>query len=316
MSRLSILAFIGALGILQSSAALAYTDAQIQQMVQGRLMDRTPTDTPNWWKSLGDNAAGIIIGMYNAESNTFHRIRLLQGLGWMDSQQAVDFVEQQAQKTDLDTLRNAAIRALARGQGAKELDFVSKYLKSEDPQTRLAAAESLHAIQDPRAKAMYDSYLKEEKTPWIVDKLKGGTTGVTGALKPVASSEDRLSPDFEGTWRGYWVAPKPGAKGMQSAPVVLELKAPNEANAVQGSLTVASHGGNVARVFSLGSATGKGIDLAGNLIEKPVEKTGEKITKKPALQFTFKGSLTRMGETLLMEMRVPEKASVLVLKKD
>ena len=302
---MKFLSFLILVPCLMPCLGWAYTDSQIQQRVGGRLLDRTPTDTPAWWQGLGDNAVNVIIGMYIAETNHFHRIRLIQGLGWIDSPQAVDFIKQQAQDTELDTLRNAAIRAVARGGGAKEEDWVAQWLKSDDPQTRLAAAESLRDIKDARAKDLYVAYLKEEKAPWLVDKLNGKTPTV-GSLRPVASSEDRLSPDFAGVWRGYWMAPDPKGKGMQSSPVVLELKSVTESGGMAGKLMVIKHGTR-SRSFNVSRASGKSINLAGQLIEQ---------TDKPGLHFTFQGSLTRMGETLLMEMKIPEKSSVMVLKRD
>lgn len=296
---------LGLVLFLLPSLAWGYTDTQVQQMVGGKLLERTPTDTAAWWQSLGDNAASVVIGMYGAETNNFHRARLIQGLGWIDSPQAVDFIKQQAQDTDLDTLRNAAIRAVARGEGAKEEDWVAKWLKNDDPQTRLAAAESLRDMKDARAKDLYSAYLKEEKTPWLVDKLNGKNPTV-GSLKPVASSDDRLSPDFTGTWRGYWMAPNPKGKGMQSSPVVLDLKPVTDAGVLSGKLTVLNHG-SVAHSFDVSQGSGKSIRIAGTFVEQVV---------KQGLQFPFEGSLTRMGETELLEMRIPSKSSVMVLKKD
>jgi hypothetical protein len=313
-----------------ATSASAYTDAQIQQIVGDKIMERQPTDTPQWWQGLGENAPGVLIGMYTSETNIYHRIRIVQGLGWMDSPEAVSFVEQQAQDTDTDVIRNAAIRALGNGQGAKEEDFISKFLKNPDPQTRLAAAESLQKIKDPRAQDLVAAYMKEEKTPWLLDKLSGKQLGATG-LSRVSSSEDRISSDFEGTWRGYWVSPKDHGSGMQTAQVVLQFKAPSAANSIQGNLTAITHKVS-ARDFQISDGTGKGVNVAGNLTETPAPLSANLSTSgtsaaasrtaaqpMPSLkptQFEFQSTLSRMKGVLIMEMRIPSMTAVLVMKKD
>jgi hypothetical protein len=295
---------------LFSSQALAYSDNQIQSMVSEKIAEihpnQNPAQTASWWKGLGADASGVVIGMYNSDNNTYHRIRLIQGLGWRQDQEAIDFVENQAESTDTDVIRNAAVRAIGRGQGSGGIDFVSKFLKSPDPQTRLAAAETLHEMPDARAKDIFSSYLKDEKTAWLSDKLKGIPVGATG-LHAVSSSEDRLSRDFEGTWKGYWLSAQAngrqaiGAKrsGIQTTPVILEFKTSADSNSVQGRLTILNRKA-LSRSFTILNASGKGVQVSGLL---------------PGLG-DFQSSLSRMSGQLVMEMRVPDQASVLILKKD
>src|SRR5947209_2862765 len=88
MTRIPALAI--ALLLLFSAPAHAMTDTEIQNAVNGVIAQRHPTDTADWWRSLGAGAPHVIISMYESTTHIYHRLRLLQGLGWFDDPQAVD----------------------------------------------------------------------------------------------------------------------------------------------------------------------------------------------------------------------------------
>jgi hypothetical protein len=169
-------------------------------------------------------------------------------------------------------------------------------------------------MKDQRAKDLYDAYLKEEKVSWLVDKLNGKPLAATG-LTHVSSSEDRISAEFEGTWRGYWISPKEQGNGMQTAQVVLQLKAPSSATSIQGNMLVVSHK-TQTRSFQINDGAGKGVNVAGNLSEvlAAPSLSGPGRTKPPQLE--FQSTLSRMNGTWVLEMKIASKASILVLKKD
>src|SRR5436305_8117694 len=95
------------------------TDA-IQHQIESVLAQRHPTDTPEWWRSLGPPAPAVIISMYQNTSHIYHRLRLLGALAWFDDPVAVDFLKKQAESSGDDVVVSAAIKSVGISQGAKE----------------------------------------------------------------------------------------------------------------------------------------------------------------------------------------------------
>ena len=213
------------LALLLPGIAAASGDADIQHAVETVIMDRHPHDTPDWWRGLGAGAPAVIEQLYGTDTSTYHQMRLLEGLGaFTDDSAAVSFIEQQAEQTPDAVVRNAAIRSIAAGQGASQEDWVAKFLHNEDPHTRLLAAELLRKMGTASASAKVSEFMSGEKQPWVLAALRGEAPKPSGQLTPSGSSEDRLSPEFTGTWRGYWLAPRTDSQvGMTNEPVELKL---------------------------------------------------------------------------------------------
>lgn len=227
------------LSVLNQST-FAQSDAEIESSIESILLERHPTDTPEWWRALGQEAPRVILKMIEKNTETYRRLRLVEALAWFSGDShTVEFLKQEAERTQDDVIRNAAIKGVGISQGTKEIDFISKYLKHSDPQTRYSAALALRGMEDVRARAVLDEYLKEEKASWIVDKVKNKPIVPTKKLVIVSSSEERASDEFSGTWRGYFVFPKKSLNGMKSVSTLLRLQVKSATNLVGDfSLTI------------------------------------------------------------------------------
>lgn|GEM_PF-1684200 len=299
----------------------ARSSAEIEQMVEEVLAERHPTDQREWWRSLGASAPQVIIGMYENSSHTYQRLRLLQGLGAFDTPEAVQFLKRQAEEATDDVIRNASIRSIGISQGTKEIEFIAKFLKNSDPQTRYAAAEALRRLNDAKANEILDQYLKTEKLPWISQKLNGTLPRPTGILTPVASSEDRISSEFPGEWRGYWISPRGATeKGMKAEQVYLQIKT-NGPNDLKAELQVKKNK-NQARKWRIERMTGKTTHLAGFLVgEKYPEPSsspsvGASVKTGVREEFPAELDLSQQGGGRIIEIHVKKAGMFLILRKD
>jgi hypothetical protein len=326
------------LGVSASSwpqAAWAYTNEEVRAQIEEVLMERHPSDTPDWWRSLGANAPGVIISMYEKTSYTYKRIRLLQGLGWFEAPEAVEFLKSQADTTEESVIRGVAIRAIGFSQGKKETDFISKFLGNRDPQTRFAAADTLQKLNDPHAGEILDKYLKQEKTPWIAPKLRGELPRPASPLTAVATSEDRLAPEFVGEWSGFWLAPKSAReKGMDSLPVAFQLKVDKQKEEIGRSSPAAgivAFSGELLlqeqkkkrtpRVFRFDRLTGKSTHLSGVLVAVPPEvkvtagATSPSPSPAPPEELLFEADVSHQAGSVLLELRIRKLGVVLVARR-
>ncbi|OFZ00828.1 MAG: hypothetical protein A2070_03850 [Bdellovibrionales bacterium GWC1_52_8] len=281
--------------------------AGVRQQIEMVIRMRHPTDTRDWWLALGPQAPGVIIQMVEApeyRENTLHKMRLLQGLSWFaQDSTALDFLKQQAQTTNEELVRQSVIEAVGITQGPKEAEFISKFLLSTDPQTRLAAAEALKRMKDPRASRLLEAHIPNEKMPWVLDRIQG-TPPVAlrpGRLKPVSSSEDRLSRDLVGSWKGFWIYPQKHLKtngGLAQRAAVLELKLAG-AEVLEGELLLPAQAGLPLSVYRL-KAQGKGLAFTGNA--KATSDSSE---------ILIEGQLMRRAGILVLEIRF--EASTLIV---
>lgn len=290
--------------VAAASNSYARTDAEIRESVQELLMERHPKDTPEWWRGLGANAPAVLIAMYEESSHTYHRIRLLQGLGWFDSPVAVEFLKKQADGATDDVLRNTSLRSIGFAGGARETEFLSKFLSHSDPQTRLTAAETLKKIHDPRAQALVEKFIREEKTPWIVAKLHGELPQPKGILTQSSSTEDRLNAELDGRFVGYWVIPRGAAEeGMSAVSAVLNLKqsSPTE---LTGELILEykQKKGSRFETWKLGRLGGKGNKISG-------------VVQRSSGSLPFDGELTLDAGEKVLELHVRKLAGTLVVRK-
>lgn len=294
------------IGFSPMLGAFAKTDAEIEEMIQEALMERHPQDTPDWWRGLGPRAPQVIIGLYEHSTHTYQRLRLLQGLGWFDSPEVSDFLKRQAEHAADDVIRTTAIRSVGYSQGVKEADFIAKFLENSDPQMRYAAAETLRQMKDVRALELVEQYLKREKLAWISQKLKGVMPRPSGTLTPVATSEDRLSLEFQGEWQGYWITPRlPMEKGLNSVPIfgVIQMEGTNELRA-----TFQLKNKMRTQRWKWDRISGKGSQISGVLISS--SEPGS-IT-----EVSFEGSLIRQAGSLLLELRAKNVGGFLILRRN
>lgn len=318
LMKKTLVGLMGLLAVLTyAPGAFALSNTEIQQQVQDILMERHPTDTPDWWRSLGANAPGVIMSMYEHTSHTYHRIRLLQGLGWFNTPEVADFLKKQAEDSTDDVLRNTAIRSVGFSQGVREEDFIAKYLSHSDPDTRYTAADVLKSLKDPRADALVEKYLQEEKVPWISAKLKGELPRPTAMLTPVATSEDRLNPEFAGVWKGFWVLPrKPSEEGMktEAATATIQLEGPTDLRA-----EVVSIRGGKGQTWKLDRVAGKGSKISGVIVRVLAPTKDSKGAPKKATPgsepIPFEAELTQEAGHTLLEIHARKLGAFLILRK-
>ncbi|OFZ53354.1 MAG: hypothetical protein A2428_10350 [Bdellovibrionales bacterium RIFOXYC1_FULL_54_43] len=314
----TIMFFLSVCVLTPSGGAWSATDAELEKTISEALSVRHPTEGADWWRSLGPNAPRVIIRMYEASDQIYQRLRLLEALAWFDDSTSVEFLKLQAERTADDVLRNAAIRSVGIARGANEEEFVSKFLKHPEPQTRLAAAETLKRMNDSRADKILEKYLNEEKTPWITARLKGEAV-VQRRLKITSSSDDRLNPELTGTWAGFWVAPGAGSPGMESRPAVLRLKV-SGATAIEGELNL-KKGGKAAqpKAFVLAEVSGKSSRIAGVLVETPAsdsaQTSAQRDMRKQPREIPFEAELVERAGLKLIEFRAPSIAAILVVRR-
>jgi hypothetical protein len=153
------------------SEVWASSDEEIRNAIQVILKSRHPTENGEWWSSLGPNAPKIIMDLYSTDKSIYHKVRLMDALAWFDDAAAANFMKKEGQNQTNQVLKNSAINSLIRAQGLKEKDFISKVLKDRNPHTRETAAMALIDLEDPKAGALVESYLKKEKVPWIASKI-------------------------------------------------------------------------------------------------------------------------------------------------
>lgn len=187
------------------------SESEISEMIQTVLETRHPTDTADWWKSLGPLAPRVIISMFEKSDHIYHRVRLVQALAWFGDSESVEFLKKLSRETENGVIRNASIKSVGASQGDKEVPFVSGFLEHSDPQTRLSAAEALKRMNSELSNLKLSTYMSQEKQQWVTeklkDKLKDDLPKASGLLKLVPISEDALHPDFVGEWEGYWIFP-------------------------------------------------------------------------------------------------------------
>jgi hypothetical protein len=297
--------------LLLASPAWAMTDGEIEEAIQNTIAQRHPKDDASFWRGLGPSAPRIMISMYERAGSLYQRLRLVEALGYFgDAPVAMEFARRQAENAREDVVRNGAIKAVGAGQGAAAVEFVSRYLGHEDAQTRLTAAQTLRKIDDPQARARVDRFMKEEKAAWLVAKLRGELPKPTAKLTPVASTEDRVSPAFAGTWRGYWLLPRPGPSGLRSEAAVLRLSIEG-ANELKGELLIGSK--DKVRAVPLARVQGKGLKVSGALGGVAVPGGG---LKKPKPEVAFEAELREVMGHAIVELRAPGAAGLLVVRRD
>ncbi|PIR93238.1 hypothetical protein COT99_01805, partial [Candidatus Falkowbacteria bacterium CG10_big_fil_rev_8_21_14_0_10_43_10] len=156
------------ISMLSSTVQASMTEEKLEEIIQFKISERHPTDTPDWWKRLGPDAPKVIMSMYGRTKKTYEQIRLLSALAWYDDAAALEFIKAQTQAATNETVRSAGIRTMGFSQGAKEADFIAKYLSHADPQTRLTAAKTLKRIDaaaaDQPIKDHLEKWKKSEKT--------------------------------------------------------------------------------------------------------------------------------------------------------
>lgn len=164
-----------------SAVAFGMSEEKMREKIEQVISQRHPTDTPDWWRSLGPDAPPLIIKMHQQTDHIYKQLRLLEALAWFDDPEAQEFIRNQAMKTKNSVIRNAALRTLAYSQGARAIDFIEPFLKHSDDQTRLASAQALQIIlkneeissaDATNANDLLTEFQNTEPKKWVVDRLQ------------------------------------------------------------------------------------------------------------------------------------------------
>ncbi len=288
-----------------SLRAFALSSTQIEAQIQGQIMQRHPTQnaamTRNWWRALGTEAPGIMIAIYERSKNLHHRVRLLESLRhFEDSPEAVGYLrkvldEAQTKPNGPESIIiQTALGGLGEaGKDARDPDILARFLKDNDIQTRLAAAKALKKMGSIESLALYDTYLKEEKTTWAVQRAKsekvGVPLGIVG-LSPVSSSEDAPHSQVFGQYRGLWVREATAGAGLITSVLKLNVKVGAEREPkVEAWAEVPVKGGKPgvteARELTWSALKIKGthleaqVSVAGNVLPGPFTLEGDFVQK-------------------------------------
>ncbi|MGZ3686969.1 MAG: HEAT repeat domain-containing protein [Bdellovibrionota bacterium] len=289
--------------LLNGAAAWALTDAEVKQEVEDKISERHPTDTPDWWKALGPGAPRVLIDLFNAENQTYNRLRLLHGLAWFDDPVATQFLKEQAKTAENGVYRQAAIRTLGISQGDKELDFIASFLKNSDPQTRLAAAETLQKINTPASNGRLSDYLKDEPAPWIVTRLQNNESQAAARPAGALTAGPSLNRAFDSLWRGYWVEPVSGPKGLVSKAVDAEIHIQDgSGSSLSGKITFKSR--PASENFAIRENQGKDLVSLGKI------SGGGSPPKEYAAQFELK----KFEDSYLLYVSLPDRGVTAVLR--
>lgn len=230
--RLRILFVMGLLAVgggLQSpwGYAQSASESRIRGTIQGWMVQIHPSDTPEAWRSLGNETPSVIVSMLTQAENSRHRHRLLTALGFFpENPIALERLREEAVRTDNEVMRQAAIQAVGQTDTAREAQFVGTFLKSMDPGTRLAAARALRGMKNAQAQETYAEFLEREKRQgsWLADQLQGVAPALPKRLAPTGSTESRPAPGLLGTWKGYRLSPGAADGPIQVESVVLQVK--------------------------------------------------------------------------------------------
>ncbi len=150
----------------------ALNETEIRDAVESAIRMNHPHENGNWWKSLGPKTPDILISLYRADATLYEKIRLIDGMAWFDTPEVVAFLKSEYESNSNDVIKTAAVRSIVISQGMKEETFINKALLSADPRMRMGIGKILSASWDPKARKRVERMIANEKTDWVLIKLK------------------------------------------------------------------------------------------------------------------------------------------------
>lgn len=302
---ISLLVLIGLYWLGLSEVVSAKTEQEIRQSIDYILKQRHPQDTPQWWLDLGQEAPPIIIQMYEQTQNPYHQTRLIQGLGWFDDSVAVDFLKKLTESNESMT-RVTVLKTLGVSPGHQDLGLFEKFLKHEDPQTRLAAAQALQRKGDENpplqaeTQRILSQYSQMEKQAWIVKKLTERHSSSNLSRRAPNLPKSRFDTLWIGSWKGYALEPE-GTSGLKLIPVSLRIEGFDGANRIQGQL----EGLRSGVVLPLERIQGGGKKISGQFNHN---------TLAPSI-LPFEAELRLLKTETFIGLSIPEARTVVWLRK-
>lgn len=319
--RFNLLAICILTGVLAMTCfSVLAANSSLEEVIQEKISERHPTDTPAWWQSLGPGAPHAMISLYDKTPGIYQRLRLVEALGWFHEPEAVEFLKKQAQATQQDVIRNGAIKSVGNAAGSSETDFIAGFLSHDDPQTRVAAGQALRKIATPKANSLLEKFYEKEQTPWVKDRIQEAPVGVPMSRGPLlrmsSKAAQALKSEFSGNWRGVLLIPSRASSGLMQIDTQAQTK-------IEGATHLT---GEVKFQFSpapgtnpqtprtvtlqLSQASGKDIHVSGWLKGDILKEWG---TKEPKVHFD--GELQEQGDVRLLKLEAREVLMELVLRR-
>jgi hypothetical protein len=304
------------------------TTVDLEEIIQEKISERHPTDTPAWWQSLGPDAPKVMMSMFERTTGTYPRLRLLDALGWFQDPDVIAFLKKQAENNKQGVLRNVAIRSVGNAAGASEVEFIGKFLTHEDPQTRTAAGQTLRKIQDPRATALLNKFYEKENLPWVKDRVLETPQGKAVSNGPLLRLESKsphaLKAEFAGRWKGALIIPLPRETGLLQ--IAAQAKTQLEGtNGLKGELsfvlpasapllptpTPVSARPGTPVTLQFFQVSGKDTQVSGTLKGDALKDWGAKANTIP-----FDGELQERGSVRLLKIESREILLNLILRSE
>lgn len=271
-----------------SNAASELNAAQIAAAIDQVLEQRHPTDTPQWWRSLGPEAPQVIEQKLASTTRVYQRLRLVQALGHFTDPAGlagrINVLKGIASSTSDDVIRHAAIRSVSDASRGGELDWIAGFLSHQDGQTRRTATLVLKQIDSEAAR-------KKLAALGLDGDPAASAQGPARALKKSGSSVDRPSPDWEGQWKGFWIEPGRVSAGRMTI----------DAQTAPQSWTAQLVLGKKQSSVRLEAQQVQGAVASGGWLERDGASVG------------FEARLEREGRHRVLRVRVPERSGTLVL---
>jgi hypothetical protein len=220
--------------------AQARTPDEIRTAIKGKMSERHPEGTEEFWNSLGPEALPVLKQMYSATTNGFERAWLLDGLSHFDDPSVGELLQAEIPGQKDNVLKRKQLGALIRSQGEAAYEFAEGYLNDPDPNVRKAVAQGLtqYGGSGTRVQKRLQEYLKGEKESWVRDAV-AKVHAVPKTLKQERNIYAEPSPaaptptplpqkSWAGEWKGAWITPGKNSAANVQLTLVNEKATPAE----------------------------------------------------------------------------------------
>lgn len=172
-----------------------------RERIESEFSKRHPQDSSqnisDFWKTLPQDAPQVLLEMLSEGPGPLYRARILEGLGHFQSEEISGALKKEIEQTKNSIFKKKALGALVHSEGARALEFVEPYLKSEDPHLRKEVAKSLQlfALNGEKSEAVQNrlsEFVRNEKLEWV---------------------KDLHDPAWEGSFEGFVLDGKTSKKG-------------------------------------------------------------------------------------------------------
>jgi hypothetical protein len=327
--RFNLLAIFILTGVFAATcfSVLAAT-SDLEEIIQDKISERHPTDTPAWWQSLGPEASHVMISLYDKTPGIYQRLRLVEALGWFHDPEAVAFLKRQAETNPEGVIRQGAIQSVGNAAGASETDFIAGFLTHDDPQTRISAGQALRKIATPKANSLLEKFYEKEQMPWVKDRVQETPMGVPRSRGPLLRLASKVPPtlkaEFSGNWRGVLLIPSNPKTSTSSATSFGLMQIDAQAKTqVEASINLTGEvkfqlspapGTNSQKPRSIAlqlfQTSGKDVHVSGWLKGDVLKEWGAKESK-----VHFDGELQEQGEIRLLKIEARELLLEVVLRQ-